>query len=73
MPMDMDANWSSDTARMEIPTVDALKNQVNAPIMMNVMITPTNWVQDKETPQKAIGSLGRNSGNEKFSDPKGVI
>jgi hypothetical protein len=29
MPTDMEANWSSDTARMEMPTVDFLKNQEN--------------------------------------------
>jgi hypothetical protein len=32
MPMDMEANWSSDTARMEMPMVDFLKNQENPPI-----------------------------------------
>jgi hypothetical protein len=33
MPTDMEANWSSDTARMEMPTVDFLKNHENPPIM----------------------------------------
>jgi len=73
MPIDMEANWSSETALMEMPTVDALKNQVKAPIMINVMTTPTNWVQDMETPQNETGVLGKNSGNEKFSAPKGVM
>jgi hypothetical protein len=34
MPTDMEANWSSDTARMEMPTVDFLKNHENPPIMI---------------------------------------
>ena len=71
-PIDMEANWSSDTARIEIPTVDFLKNQEKEPISKIVMITPISWVQEIETSPIMIGSGGKNSGKEKFSDPNGV-
>ena len=72
MPTDMDANWSSDTARMEMPTVDFLKNHENPPIITAVTITPTSWVQEMDTPPKDIKVWGKNLGKEKFTDPKGV-
>jgi hypothetical protein len=57
---------------MDIPTVDFLKNQENPPIRIKVIITPTSWVHEMETPPRERGSWGRNAGNEKFSLPKGV-
>ncbi len=58
IPMDMDASWSSETARMEIPRVDFLKNQEKPPMRMAVVITPTNWVQLMETPPSWMGVVG---------------
>jgi hypothetical protein len=57
---------------MDIPTVDFLKNHENPPIKTKVIITPTRWVQDIETPPRDRGAWGKNVGNEKFSVPKGV-
>jgi len=64
IPTDIDPNGSSDTALMDMPTVDFLKNQENPPIKRKVMITPTSCVQDMETPPRVRGSWGRNAGKE---------